>query len=343
MDVDAGLGDLAAAFPALGMRAFVAVPIKAGSTCGLQALLTLSAPSPRAWTPHERRTVEEAAESPVLAHIGGSAAGARARADAELRGNEAVLQAMVRAQDVGLWTWDVVGDRYRFSERAKAQLGYAADRFDSEFRLRHRDGHWIHILSRPRIRRDEGGTPVRLLGGHLDLTEFRHVQEALKNHRDELERHVAERTAELLAARNVAEAASRAKSEFLANMSHELRTPMHAILSFAQLGISRSGDTAKTRQYLDRIDTSGRRLLKLLNDLLDLSGLEAGAMQHESGSHGVRDIANAAIQNSCGAGRRAQDRSGPGCGEHRGMVRSGAHRPGVAKSPFERDPIQSHR
>ncbi|MDP3209435.1 MAG: histidine kinase dimerization/phospho-acceptor domain-containing protein, partial [Rhodoglobus sp.] len=128
------------------------------------------------------------------------------------------------------------------------------------------------------------------------MTEFRQVQEALRNHRDELEGLVTERTAQLLAAKNAAEAANRAKSESLAKMSHELRTPMHAMLSFAQLAISRSADTAKTRPYLDRIETSGRRLLGLLNDLLDLSKLEAGAMQYDFDSHSVRDIANAAIQ-----------------------------------------------
>jgi signal transduction histidine kinase len=74
--------------------------------------------------------------------------------------------------------------------------------------------------------------------------------------------------------------AQRAKSEFLANMSHELRTPMHSILSFSQLGLKKleTADKAKILKYFNRIQTSGDRLLILLNDLLDLSKLEAGHM-----------------------------------------------------------------
>jgi len=247
-----------------------------------------------------------------------------------MRDQEDVLQAVIWATDLGVWTWDVAAGAVQWSAEAKRQLGYedhelagtwhdwesrvhpddltrtlaalqsgldaGADRFESEFRLRHREGHWVHILSRARILRDDLGAPVRLLGGHLDVTEFRKVQEALRNHRDVLERNVAERTAELVAAKNTAEAANFAKSEFLANMSHELRTPMHAILSFAGLGIARAGDVAKTRQYLERIDASGRRLLGLLNDLLDLSKLEAGAMHYDFGHHPVTSVAAPAMQ-----------------------------------------------
>ncbi len=81
-------------------------------------------------------------------------------------------------------------------------------------------------------------------------------------------------------AKDMAEMANRAKSEFLANMSHELRTPMHAILSFAELGQSKTGSAPaeKITHYFDRIHQSGRRLLAILNDLLDLSKLEAGKM-----------------------------------------------------------------
>ena len=78
-----------------------------------------------------------------------------------------------------------------------------------------------------------------------------------------------------------AEASDRAKSQFLANMSHELRTPMHVILSFAELGRGKASN-AKPEQlerYFENIHTSGERLLRLLNDLLDLSKLEAGRME----------------------------------------------------------------
>jgi len=80
-----------------------------------------------------------------------------------------------------------------------------------------------------------------------------------------------------------AELANISKSEFLANMSHELRTPMHGILSFARFGIKNidKEDKAKNLKYFERINVSGERLLALLNDLLDLSKLEAGKMEFD--------------------------------------------------------------
>ncbi len=95
------------------------------------------------------------------------------------------------------------------------------------------------------------------------------------------ERRAAEEA--LHRAKELAEAASHAKSEFLANMSHELRTPMHAVLSFAELGERRAESLAdeKLGHYFSRIRSSGQRLLHILNDLLDLSKLEAGKMRYE--------------------------------------------------------------
>lgn len=90
-------------------------------------------------------------------------------------------------------------------------------------------------------------------------------------------------TEELILSHKKAEQANIAKSEFLANISHELRTPMHAILSYAGMGMSRGKriDRQKLSRYFETIHTSGTRLLVLLDDLLDLSKLEAGQMKTE--------------------------------------------------------------
>ena len=103
----------------------------------------------------------------------------------------------------------------------------------------------------------------------------------IRLHRDHLQEAVDAQTTYLIRAKNDAEKANQAKSMFLANISHELRTPMHAIISFSNFGIKKieTAPPVKLLGYFEKIQVSGKRLLNLLNDLLDLSKLEAKCMQ----------------------------------------------------------------
>jgi PAS domain S-box-containing protein len=134
-----------------------------------------------------------------------------------------------------------------------------------------------------------GLTPIQTTAGlHtfatvIDISVRKANEAALLRLQNHLQDEVDARTKELQLAKDAAESANATKSVFLANMSHELRTPMHAILSFSELSLEKIelADFNKVRHYIARIRESGKMLLALLNDILDLSKLESGRMVYQ--------------------------------------------------------------
>jgi CheY-like chemotaxis protein/nitrogen-specific signal transduction histidine kinase len=104
-----------------------------------------------------------------------------------------------------------------------------------------------------------------------------------------LEARVLSRTRELVAMRDAAEAANRAKSDFLSNMSHEIRTPMNGILGLAHT-LRQSGVTAQQAEQLDMIDASGRHLMRIINDILDLAKIDAGKLSLDAENFALSEM-----------------------------------------------------
>ena len=111
-----------------------------------------------------------------------------------------------------------------------------------------------------------------------DISETLRHAKALEEHRKNLEKQVEQRTAQLEIARQAAEASSRSKSAFLANMSHEIRTPLNAVLGMVYL-LRRDNPTPVQIDRLDKIDNASQHLLAVINDILDISKIEAGKLQ----------------------------------------------------------------
>ena len=144
-------------------------------------------------------------------------------------------------------------------QTAQDHLEGRTERFIVEFRFKRKDNSWMWILGRGLIaERDETGKPLRLMGTHTDISELKRIQNDLE------------------LAKNKAEESDRLKSAFLANMSHEIRTPMNGILGFADLLKREALTDSERNEYINIIQRSGYRMLNTINDIIDLSKIEAG-------------------------------------------------------------------
>jgi PAS domain S-box-containing protein len=222
---------------------------------------------------------------------------ARKAPEVALRENSTLWRRALESAGDGAWDWHFDTGEIELSASLKALYGFAPDAamegprslealihpddlpgmraaldahlrgetpvFVHERRMRHADGRWLHILSRGMVlARDAAGRPLRMIGTHTDITARRQA-EALRLERD------------------AAAAADRAKTEFLSTVSHELRTPMNAVLGFAQLLEHEGLADARQRGWLQQIVASGRHLLALMDDILDLSSVQSGRLRLE--------------------------------------------------------------
>ena len=126
----------------------------------------------------------------------------------------------------------------------------------------------------------------------VQITERKKAEEALVEYKEHLEGLVQDRTVELAKAKLIAEEANKAKSEFLANMSHEIRTPLSSIIGFSELLCDETKGplNADQKKFLGYVTSSGQHLLSLINDILDLSKVEAGKMELLPASFSIRDL-----------------------------------------------------
>jgi PAS domain S-box-containing protein len=243
--------------------------------------------------------------------------------EADLRRSDERFELAVKGAEEGVWDLNLVTGELYHSPRMAEMLGYTVEEMpatraawdaitnpddfvmfrkemgrhfkdpDHEFRvvvrLRHKDGSWHSILSRGIATRDANGKAMRFTGTHMDITERERIEAELREYQNHLEELVASRTAELEKSTVAAEAANVAKSLFLANMSHEIRTPMNAIIGLTHL-LRRAAPTPEQADRLEKIDTAANHLLEVINDILDMSKIEAGKVSLEMADFSLSDI-----------------------------------------------------
>ncbi|MGA2842526.1 MAG: PAS domain-containing protein [Steroidobacteraceae bacterium] len=226
------------------------------------------------------------------------------RTEAALDSMEKRLARTMRGTRDGVWELDIPGNKSWFGSRLEELLGYTTgelehsrerfealihpdDRaieraaieshlardtpFDVEVRIQHKAGHTEWVRLRAQAERDAAGKPTWLAGSLQLITD----------------RKLAEQAA--IDAKFAAEAANHAKSSFLANVSHEIRTPMNGVIGMSHMLAETSLDATQA-EYVDIISSSAQALLSLINEVLDLSKIEAGRLELESVPFDLRDV-----------------------------------------------------
>jgi len=227
----------------------------------------------------------------------------RKQAENALKESAQRFDRAVRGTSDGLWDWNIATDEVWFAPQFKQLLGYEeaefpnvfhsfeshlhdedhdatlqaiqrhikhGDHFDVEFRLQTRSGTYRWFRSRGEAVRDSAGRSILMAGSIQDITDRRLASEQLKRH-----------ASDLAIAKEQAEAADRVKSAFLATMSHELRTPLNSIIGFTGILLQCLAGPLNDEQMLqlNMVQKSSRHLLSLVNDVLDISKIEAGQME----------------------------------------------------------------
>lgn len=218
-----------------------------------------------------------------------------------LRSQQHRLDLVLSGAGLGTWDWNIATGEVEFNARWAEMLGFEhgeiephvrswerlvhpndlpmvmrvlgdhlegrTPEYRCEHRLKRKDGSWAWVLDAGRvIERGLDNKPVRAAGVHVDISEAKQLEVSLAE------------------AKTAAEAASHAKSEFLANMSHEIRTPMTAILGYSELLQSEFAGKAGNEGAIESLSTIRRNaehLLSIINDILDVSKIEAGKMTVE--------------------------------------------------------------
>jgi len=222
------------------------------------------------------------------------------------------LEDVIAASRAGIWRWHVPSGETIFNDRWAEMLGYKLEElnrteigtwaslmhpedllkaqarhaahfrgetevYQSENRMRHKHGHWVWVQSMGRVMsRLPDGSPEWMTGTHHDITNQKQLEHSLRK------------------AQEVADRANSAKSQFLANMSHEIRTPLNGLMGMAHL-LGHTELSQKQDQYLQTLKASGEALLSMIEDVLDISRIEAGALELKSVPYDLPEMLNSAI------------------------------------------------
>lgn len=248
------------------------------------------------------------------------------KARAEIERQDERWRLAIESAGEGVWDWRIPSGEVLYSRRWKGMLGYDEDEiannveawrklvhpFDlpgaseniaacfagntapyrSEFRMLCKDGSWKWVLAQGAVvERDAAGNPLRMIGTHIDISEPKRLEAAIKEMNEHLEDRVEQRTRELEAARTVAEQASQSKTRFLAAAGHDLRQPLAAANLFLD-ALRYTKPTAEQDQILQRVEQSMAMFNELLESLLNISKLDAGAIKPQYTTFSIGGLFN---------------------------------------------------